>query len=141
MAKKETVSTKWLSNMAFESEVNGHRIILDAEAAFGGEDLGPKPKLLMLAALGGCTAMDVISILKKMRVEVHKFNVIVEGELTEEFPKHFYKMHVIYEFTGKELPLDKLQKAVSLSEEIYCGVSAVYKKVMELTSEIRIIEG
>jgi len=75
-----------------------------------------------------------------MRVEVDSFNVRVEGDLTDEFPKHFYKMHVIYEFSGKDLPLDKLQKAVSLSEERYCGVSAVYRKAMGMTSEIRIIE-
>jgi len=141
MANHETVTTKWLNNMAFESEVNGHKIIIDAEPGVGGENLGPRPKQFMLAALGGCTAMDVISILKKMRVEVKKFNVIVEGNLTEEFPKHFYKMHVIYEFTGTDLPQDKLEKAVSLSEERYCGVSAVYKKVIELSSEIKIFEG
>ena len=140
MANREIISTKWLNNMAFESEINGHKIILDAGPAVGGENLGPRPKLLMLTALGGCTAMDVISILKKMQVEVEKFQVIVEGDLTEEFPKHFTKMHVIYEFTGKNLPLDKLQKAVSLSEEKYCGVSAVYKKAMEMTSEIKVIE-
>jgi putative redox protein len=140
MANKESVTTKWLNNMAFESEVNGHKIIIDAAPEVGGENLGPRPKPFMLAALGGCTGMDVISILKKMHVEVEKFNVIVEGNLTEEFPKHFYKMHVIYEFTGKDLPMDKLQKAISLSEEKYCGVSAVYRKVIELTSEIKIIE-
>jgi len=137
---KEIVTTKWLSNMAFEADVNGHKIVIDAKSEVGGENLGPQPKPFMLAALGGCTAMDVISILKKMRVEVSKFNVIVDGDLTDEYPKHFYKMHVIYEFTGKNLPLDKLQKAVSLSEERYCGVSAVYKKTMELTSEIKTIE-
>ena len=141
MAKKETVSTRWLNNMAFESEINGYKIIIDADTEAGGENLGPKPKLLMLTALGGCTAMDVISILKKMHVEVDKFDVVVEGDLTEEFPKHFYKMHVIYEFTGKDLPMDKLKKAISLSEEKYCGVSAVYKKVIEITSEIKIHEG
>jgi putative redox protein len=141
MAKKETVSTRWLNNMAFESEISGHKINIDADPAVGGENLGPKPKLFMLSALGGCTAMDVISILKKMRVEIEKFNVIAEGDLTEESPKHFYKMHIIYEFTGKNLPMDKLQKAVSLSEEKYCGVRAVYKKAMELTSEIKVIEG
>lgn len=127
--------------MAFETEINSHKIIIDATPEVGGENKGPRPKPFMLAALGGCTGMDVISILKKMHVVVEKFNVIVEGDLTEEFPKHFYKMHVIYEFTGKNLPLDKLQKAVTLSEERYCGVSAVYKKVIELTSEIKIIEG
>jgi len=136
---EEIVSTKWLSNMAFEADVNGHKIVIDADPTVGGENRGPRPKPFMLASLGGCTAMDVISILKKMRVEVEKFNVIVEGDLTDEHPKHFTKMHVIYEFTGKDLPLDKLQKAVELSEERYCGVSAVYKKVLEMTSEIKII--
>ena len=126
--------------MAFESDINGHKIVIDADPNVGGENRGPRPKPFMLAALGGCTAMDVISILKKMRVEVDSFNVKVEGDLTEEFPKRFYKMHVIYEFTGKDLPLDKLKKAVKLSEERYCGVSAVYKKAMELTSEIKVTE-
>jgi putative redox protein len=140
MGNKETVTTKWLSNMAFEGEVNGHKIIIDAEPTVGGENRGPRPKPFMLLALGGCTAMDVISILKKMRVEVDSFNVKVEGDLTEEYPKHFYRMHVIYEFKGKDLPMDKLQKAIELSEERYCGVSAVYKKALEITSEINLIE-
>jgi putative redox protein len=140
MQNKEIVTAKWLSHLAFEVEVNGHKVILDAEPEVGGENRGPRPKPFMLAALGGCTAMDVISILKKMRVEVEKFNVYVEGEQTEEHPKQYYKMHVVYEFTGKDLPMDKLKKAVELSEERYCGVSAVYKKVIELTSEIIVIE-
>jgi len=126
--------------MAFEANVNGHKIILDADPHVGGENWGPRPKTLMLAALGGCTSMDVISILTKMKVEVEGLNVIVEGELTEEHPKHFIKMHIIYEIKGKDLPLDRLKKAVELSEEKYCGVSASYKKAMNLTSEIKIIE-
>ncbi|MCU0365749.1 MAG: OsmC family protein [Bacteroidales bacterium] len=137
---KETVTTKWLENMAFESEVNGHKIVIDAVPEVGGENRGPRPKPFMLMALGGCTGMDVISMLKKMKVDVKKFSVTVEGDLTEEHPKHFYRMHVIYEFTGTNLPLEKLQKAVSLSDERYCGVSAVYRKALEMTSEIRIIE-
>ena len=136
---KEIVNTTWLNNMAFETEINGHKIVIDAVPEVGGENRGPRPKALMLAALGGCTGMDVISILNKMRVEVDSFNVRVEGDLTDEFPKHFYKMHVNYEFKGNDLPLDKLKKAVELSEERYCGVSAVYKKTMELTSEIRTV--
>ncbi len=140
MGMKETVNTRWLSDMAFESEINGHKIIIDADPMVGGQNMGPRPKPFMLLALGGCTAMDVISILKKMRVEIDSFNVRVEGDLTEEHPKHFIKMHVIYEFTGKDLPMDKLQKAVSLSEERYCGVSASYRKAMKMTSEIKIIK-
>ena len=138
---KDVVKTKWVDGMAFECEISGHKVIIDAGPAVGGKDGGPRPKALMLASLGGCTAMDVISILRKMRVEVKDLNVIVEGELTDEHPKHFYKMHVIYEVTGKDLPMDKIKKAVDLSEDRYCGVSAVYKQTMEITSEIKIIEG
>jgi len=138
MAETEVVSTKWLENMSFESEINGHKIVIDAKEDVGGQDRGPRPKPFMLAALGGCTSMDVVSILKKMRIELKSLNVIVEGELSEEHPKRFQKMHVIYEVEGDNLPMDKIEKAVSLSEDKYCGVSAVYKEVMEITSEIRI---
>ncbi len=139
MKTREEVNTRWIDNMAFETEINGHKILIDAEPDVGGEDLGPRPKPFMLAALGGCTAMDVISILKKMRVEVKNLNVKVEGELSEEHPRRFYKMHVTYEIEGDDLPMDKVKKAVTLSEDRYCGVSAVYKDALELTSEIRIV--
>ena len=140
MAKSEIIKTSWINEMAFETIVNGHKIIIDAEPGVGGRDRGPRPKPFMLVSLGGCTAMDVISILMKMRVEVDKFNVTVEGFLTEEHPKQLYKMNVVYEFTGKNLPMDKLKKAVELSEERYCGVTAVYKRALEVTSEIKVIE-
>lgn len=140
MADKVSIVAEWLDGMAFEAEVNGHKIILDAEAEVGGKDRGPRPKPLMLVALAGCTGMDVISILQKMRVAVEKFRLIVQGDLTSEHPRQFYKMHIIYEFTGKDLPLDKLNKAIELSQERYCGVSATYKKALELTYEIKINE-
>ena len=137
---KEQVKISWKDKMAFSAEVNGHEIMLDASEKVGGENRGPRPKPLMLAALAGCTGMDVVSILKKMRVEVEDFNVSVEGDLTEEHPKQFSKIHVIYEFKGKDLPMEKLQKAVNLSEERYCGVSATYRQAMEITSEIKVSE-
>ncbi len=137
---KEKVKISWKEKMAFSAEVNGHEIMLDASEKVGGENRGPRPKPLMLAALAGCTGMDVVSILKKMRVEVEDFNVSVEGDLTEEHPKQFSKMHVVYEFKGKDLPMDKLKKAVSLSEERYCGVSATYRQAMKITSEIKVSE-
>jgi putative redox protein len=137
----EIVNTKWKENMAFDWTVNGHTITIDAKEAVGGQNKGPRPKPFMLASLGGCTAMDVISILKKMRVadDIEDFQVNVSGEMTDEHPKHYNKIHIAYEFTpkaGKELPKDKIEKAVNLSEERYCGVSAVYKKTMEMSSEI-----
>ncbi len=136
---KEIVTTSWSGDMAFEGSVSGHKIIIDAGSDFGGNDLGPRPKPLMMLALAGCTGMDVVSILRKMKVVFDKLNIIVEGQLTDEHPKQFSKMHVIYEFGGSDLPPEKIRKAVELSQEKYCGVSAMYRKVMELTSEIRII--
>jgi len=137
---KETINISLKEKMCFEVEVNGHKIILDADEKVGGGNKGPRPKPLMLAALGGCTAMDVVSILWKMRVNFEAVNVKVDGELTEEHPKHFYKMHITYEFTGKDLPMEKLEKAVNLSQERYCGVSYSYSKAMEITHEIIIKE-
>lgn len=137
---KQEASVKWMENMAFEGEVNGHKIIIDAEEGVGGLNRGPRPKPFMLMALAGCTGMDVVAILAKMRVELKDFKVSVSGDLTEEHPKHYYQMHIKYEFWGKDLPMDKLEKAVSLSEERYCGVNAVYKKVMPVTTEIVVHE-
>ncbi|MEN8118714.1 MAG: OsmC family protein [Bacteroidota bacterium] len=137
---KDSITASWKKKMAFEVEVAGHKIMIDATDNVGGENRGPQPKPMMLVALGGCTAMDVISILTKMRVELDDFQVKVEGDLTEEHPKHFHKMKVIYEFTGKNLPMEKLKKAISLSEERYCGVSESYRKAMELSSEIIVHE-
>ena len=133
---KQDISISWKDGMAFEAEVNGHKLMLDAGEQVGGRNLGPRPKPLMLVALAGCTAMDVVSILAKMRVEVENFDVKVEGELTEEQPTHYVGMHVIYEFWGKDLPADKLEKAINLSQERYCGVSAVYKKSMPVTYSV-----
>jgi putative redox protein len=135
---KETIHIDWKEGMAFEASVDGFKIKVDAKAEVGGSNQGPRPKPLMMVALAGCTGMDVISILKKMRVEVSEFAVYVEGDVTEEHPKHYSKMHIIYEFAGDNLPEDKLEKAIDLSQERYCGVSASYRKAMELTHEIRI---
>jgi len=133
------VKTAWKGNMTFDAEVSGHHIILDALPAVGGEDKGARPKELMLASLSGCTGMDVISILKKMRIDVREFNVIVQADVTEEHPKHYTKMHIIYEFAGDNLPVESLEKAINLSQDRYCGVSYVYRKSMQVTHEIKIL--
>ena len=137
---KESISLNWLNNMAFEAEVNGHKLYLDASSENGGKNLGPRPKPLMLLALGGCTGMDVVSILGKMRVEFESLQIIVDGDLTEEHPKKFTKMKIIYRFKGKNLPVDKLEKAVELSKERYCGVSASLKDVIDIEHEIDVID-
>jgi putative redox protein len=130
----------FLEDMAFEVEVNNHKFIIDADEKVGGKDRGPRPKPLLLAGLGGCTGIDVISILRKMRVEPDYFNVSVSAEITEEHPRYYNKIHITYEFRGKDLPMDKLEKAVNLSQERYCGVSAMLSKAAELTHEIKILD-
>lgn len=136
---KHRVESAWKGNMKFDTEVNGHHFFMD-QAGENGDDSGPRPKPLMLAALAGCTGMDVISLLKKMRQEIEIFNVIVEGDTQEEHPTAFVKMHLIYEFRGKDLDIEKIEKAINLSMERYCGVTEVYRRAkVELSHEIRIL--
>ncbi len=137
---KNSINAEWKGKMAFDVKMGDHTITLDADEKLGGENKGVRPKPLMMVALAGCTGMDVVSILKKMRVEFEGLNVRVEGDITEEHPKQFNKMKVIYEFKGKDLPLAKLQKAVNLSETRYCGVRASYDKAFEVSSEVIIKE-
>jgi len=124
--------------MMFEANVSGHPVVMDALPEVGGGDQGARPKELMLAALAGCTGMDVVSILKKMRVPFTGVNIRVEADVTEEHPKHYERMHIIYEFSGENLPMEQLKKAVELSQDRYCGVSFVYKKAMPVSYEIRV---
>lgn len=137
---KHFLDLAWKQNLEFETDLDGHKLVLDVNEESGGSDAGPRPKKLMLAALAGCTGMDVVMILKKMKVFPDEFNVLVEGDVADDHPKKYTKMKIIYQFKGANLPLEKLEKAVKLSEEKYCGVSAVYKEALELTTEVRIVE-
>jgi putative redox protein len=137
---KQSANVKWTSGMAFKANANGHEIMLDADEHVGGENLGPRPKVLLLASLGGCTGMDVIAILKKMKVEVDYFNMVVDGDVTDDHPKQFTSIHITYEFRGKDLAMEKIEKAVTLSQDKYCGVSATLKKAIPVTWEIKILD-
>lgn len=130
------ITLDWKSEMAFTAGVNGHSILLDAEDAVGGHDEGPRPKPLMLTALAGCTAMDVVSLMNKMRVPFTGLNIKVSGELADEHPKIYKKVHVDYYVQGENLDHEKVQKAVDLSQEKYCGVSAMFRAFAELTFEV-----
>jgi len=135
---KDVINVTWAGDMAFEAAIEEHRLLFDARHEAGGKNAGPRPKPLLMASLGGCTGMDVVSILRKMKVVFSKFNVNVEGTLTDEHPKHFIAIHIIYEFTGENIPLDKIKHAIELSLEKYCGVSATLKKALPITYEIKV---
>jgi putative redox protein len=137
---KESIKATWLNDLSFEAEVDGHKIYLDTAAEHGGKNLGPRPKPLMMVALAGCTGMDVAAILKKMRVEIESLSIEVEGDITEDLPKRFEGMKVIYRVKGKDVPLASVEKAVMLSKDKYCGVSANYAKAFPIAHEIIIEE-
>ena len=125
---------EWKEGTHFDAQVSGHTISLDSPPV-----AGPNPKPLLLVALAGCTGMDVAELMKKMRIDFKGLRIKVTGELTEEHPKVYSKAHVIYEIIGGNPDHDKVEKAVHLSEEKYCGVSAMLKKAMEITWEIRYV--
>lgn len=138
MAQQAIVT--WKSNMTFDAEINGHKIVMDIDSSGGGNDLGPRPKILLLAGLGGCTGMDVISILAKMKIIPDKFWMEISAELCDEHPKVFNVIELVYCFEGTNLPFENLEKAVNLSKEKYCAVSAMLSKTAEIKSQIRIVD-
>lgn len=137
---RKEVNIEWKGDMAFNAQVGNHNIMLDATEESGGHNLGPTPKPLILAALGGCTGMDVISILKKMRIVPDYFNVKTEAVMREEHPKRYTHIKVTYEFKGHNLELEKLQNAVNLSVDKYCGVIATLVPSVKMEYEIKVLE-
>jgi putative redox protein len=135
-----TATTTWTSDMTFDALVNGHHVFMDSEKEYGGTDRGPRPKFLLLAALSGCTGMDVVSILKKMQVKTAGFTITARAEVADDHPRVLTKIHLIYEFRGGNLPLEKLRKACELSQERYCPVSAMLRKACPVTYEVRTAE-
>jgi len=137
---KHEIEVKWMENMAFKTDVLGHEIIMDAKEENGGKNQGPPPKPLMLVSLAGCTGMDVISMLKKMRQDVESFELKIEGEVSDDHPKKYTRIKVIYLVKGKNIDKDKVEKAVNLSKDKYCGVSAVFKEAIDMEFEVKIID-
>lgn len=129
-------SLTWIENLAFEAEADGFSLRLDSSIDKGGKNLGVRPKPLLLVALSGCTGMDVVSILKKMRVEDYKLKIDMEADTTDEHPKTYHTIRMKFNFEGENLPLEKIINAVQLSSEKYCGVNAMLKKAAVIKSTI-----
>jgi putative redox protein len=123
-----SITTRHQGKMAFEAEIGNHKIVMDTVAEGGGEDSGPSPKKLLLATLAGCTGMDIVSLLQKMRVEYTDFDIVTNADLTEEHPKVFSGIEVIYRIKVDESDRGKVEKAVGLSQDKYCGISAMLRK-------------
>ena len=136
MATTNHISTKWLGKMAFESNnPSGHSLIIDSGPESGGDGSGYRPKALMLSSLAGCSGLDVAMLIKKMKLEVDDFHIETIGSLTEEHPQIYNKVRVEYHFYGSDLNEAKLQRAVDLSVEKYCGVTEMFRGFAELDFE------
>jgi putative redox protein len=132
------VRTEWNGAMRFDALIDGGKVAMDADPAVGGTNSGIAPKPLMLAALVGCTGMDVAALLKKMRVDVDLFAIDTEANLTDEHPKYYDSVKVIYQFSGRSMDEAKIQKAVNLSIDRYCGVFEMFRGFAKLETEIKI---
>lgn len=134
------MKTEWLGKMAFLAHTDsGRQVLMDAKKENDGLSAGPSPMELVLAALTGCTGMDVISILSKMKVldEVENFRMEVSADRSQEHPKVYTKIRLKYIFKFKNQPFkEQVEKAVQLSQEKYCSVAGMLKKSAELTYEI-----
>lgn len=137
---KQEIKTRWEGNMLFHAENPGGSLKIDADVANGGSGQGLRPKALMLTALAGCTGLDVTSLFKKMRIVVEGIEIDVQAELTDLQPTYYNKVKVIYKFYGKDFEKEKIEKAVKLSQDKYCGVSEMFRKFSELTYEILYFE-
>ncbi|MDQ0217435.1 OsmC family peroxiredoxin [Peribacillus cavernae] len=116
-------TVKWAGNMAFSGTTpSGHEIKLDAAEESGGKNSGARPTELLLHAVAGCTGIDIIWILEKMRLNPTSFHMEVDGTRAEDHPKRFTDIHIHYALEG-ELPEDKVARAIQLSKEKYCSVS------------------
>ncbi len=141
----EIIQTDWVGNMSFDSEVDGHQLHFDAEEQFGGTHHGPRPKPVVLAALAACTGMDVVSILRKKQVKFTAFRINVTGEVSEEYPKYYQKIHLAYLVTGPGFKNNeditiKVNRAVRLSRDNYCAVSAMLKNSCEISDQIILLD-
>lgn len=127
--------------MAFTaSSGSGHTLTIDAAPSVGGKEKGPRPMELILLGLGGCTAMDVISILRKMRQGVTSYEVNLTGERVDEHPRVFTRIVVEHVVRGPNIDEDAVRKAIRLSNDKYCPASAMLSQSVDVEHRFRIIQ-
>jgi len=132
---------KWVDNMCFLAETgSGHAVVMDTSPDYGGTNLGVRPMELLLVGVGGCTSVDMVSILRKGRFDVVDCEVEVKGERAGETPKVYTKIHVHYRITGRGIPADRIERAIELSADKLCSASIMLGKVAEVTHDYEYVE-
>lgn len=136
---KNLVTTRWTQKSQFETDnPSGYKFTMFDKSQDNGNVVGFAPKALMLSSLAGCSGLDVVSLLEKMRANVAEFYIEVTGELTDEHPKYYHRVKVDYHFKDVFLQPEKIQKAVNLSVTKYCGVMEMFRKFAIVETEIHL---
>ena len=134
------VEVDWMGGMAFEAIADsGHKVMMDASPAVGGENRGSRPMELLLMGLGGCSSIDVTMMLKKARQHITDCKAVIEAERADAVPAVFTRIHVHFIVTGRSLSDKHVERAVKLSAEKYCSASIMLAKAVEITHDFEII--
>lgn len=134
-------TVKLLDGVAFEAQADsGPKIVMDGAPEYGGQDRGPRPMELVLMGMGGCTAFDVVYILRRQRQEVTDCRVELEAERAPTDPKVFTRIHVHFAVTGRKLKNEHVRRAVELSADKYCSASIMLGKTAKITHDYEIVE-
>ncbi|MEQ1836783.1 MAG: OsmC family protein [Candidatus Nitrotoga sp.] len=131
---------KWVEQVSFLGETeSGHAVLMDGPPSGGGRNLGPRPMEMVLLGTGGCTAYDVIHILKKSRQQVSDCVIEITSERAQEDPKVFTKIHFHFVVTGKDLKPEQVERAIHLSAEKYCSASIMLGKMADITHDFEVV--
>lgn len=135
------VRIKWVENVAFVAETeSGHGFVMDGAPEGGGRNLGPRPMEVVLAGTGGCTAYDVVTILRKSRQDVRDCHVSIEADRAPTDPKVFTRIHMHFVVRGRGVKREQVERAIRLSAEKYCSASIMLGKTAEITHDFEIVE-
>jgi putative redox protein len=133
---------KWKDKVSFLGEAeSGHSVLMDGAPEIGGRNLGLRPMEMVLMGAGGCTALDVVMILKKSRQRISDCMVEIEADRAKEDPKVFTRIHYHFILVGNDLKPQKVERAINLSAEKYCSVSIMLGKTAEITHDFTILKG
>lgn len=131
----------WLEDMTYVARSpSGHALVLDGPPELGGHNLGPRPMEMVLMGMGGCTAVDVVHILRKARQDLRGCELQVEAERADSDPKVFTRIRVHFILTGKDLSAKHVERAIELSAEKYCSASIMLGKTAEMIHEVELVE-
>jgi putative redox protein len=136
------VKVKYIDGLQFVGEAeSGHAVVMDGDPVYGGKNTAVRPTELLLVGLGGCSGMDVVSVLKKKKQDIRGLEINIKGKRAEEHPKKFTAIDIEFVVTGRSISEEAVKRAVNLSMEKYCSVKATIEGCATITFSYRIVEG